>query len=311
MKEFRYLLLLVFIFFIGLVNVNAQITTYERTEENHYGVNKKWTIGSDNLPNVLSTEYVDASDKIYDFAGILTDGEIKELKKKIDSFISKYDTELIILTVNEPYFYDSYNETLASDFYDYNDFGLNHENYDGILIYRNAYEEDPYYDIYTFGEAQLYFNQERYDDVLDSVYGSISNKLYLRGFSDFISYIKKYYRQGKPADMVFSYIDDMGYLHQGFVPPYFIASVFAFFITFIINAILVNLNKSVKQETSADIYLDMSTINFTLRKNKYRNSTTTSYTVSSSSGGSSGGGGGHSSSGSSGGGHSSGGGRHG
>ena len=60
--------------------------------------------------------------------------------------------------------------------------------------------------------------------------------------------------------------------------------------------------------TNADIYLDMSLINFTKRKDKFINSRTTSYTVSSSSGSHSGGG---SSSGSSGGGHSSGGGRHG
>ena len=310
MKKIILSLLAFILPFIGISSVNAIPETYERNENNKYGVNKKWTINNSNMSNVLNTKYVDAEEKIYDFADILTESEKTELKDLIEDFLIKYNTELIILTVNESYSYDQENETIAADFYDYNDFGLKMPRYDGILIYRNAYSLDPYYDIYTFGDAQLYFNQGRYDYVLDNAYSYISNKLYLQGFKMMIEDIEHYYKQGIPSDKVHAYVDDMGYIHYAFNPPILIALLISGVITLIVILILVNLNKMVKQETSADIYLDMSSINFKKRINEYLYSRTTSYQVSSSSGGSSGGGG-HSSSGSSGGGHSSGGGRHG
>ena len=65
--------------------------------------------------------------------------------------------EMVFVSIDMPYNYDSKNEEFAADFYDYNDFGLNFDKYNGILLLRNNYSSDRYYDIYTFGDAQLYF----------------------------------------------------------------------------------------------------------------------------------------------------------
>lgn len=310
MKKVYLFILATLLFLISTVSVNADVVVKNRDDLKNYGVNKKWEINSSNINNVLATDYVDAKEKIYDFAGILSDYEIDILKSEIDEFISKYNIELVILTVDKYYYNDSYNETLAADFYDYNDFGLEYENYDGILIYRNAYKLDPYYDIYTFGKAQLYFDDKRYDEVLDDAYVSLHSGKYLEGFTMFIDYIEEYISDGIPRDMKYKYIDDMGVLRNKFKPPYLLAFIISSIVTFIIINIMISKNKMVKKETKADIYLDMETIDFTVRKNDFSHSRTTSVVVSSNSGGGSSGGG-HSSRGSSGGGHSSGGGRHG
>ena len=106
----------------------------------------------------MQTPYIDSSLKIYDFAGILKEEEITELKTQIDTFKNLTNMEIVILTIDMPYSYDSKNEEVAADFYDYNDFGINTEQYDGVLFLRNNYSSDRYFNIYTFGEAQLYFD---------------------------------------------------------------------------------------------------------------------------------------------------------
>lgn len=309
MKNNKYLLLFVILFFIFSINVNASTVTSSRNKDNNYGVNKKWLIHDGNIPNVMNTPLVDVSEKIYDYANILTDDEEERLYKLIINFCKRYNTEVIILTVNESYYSDSKNETIASDFYDYNDFGIDYPKYDGIVIYRNVYEDDPYYDIYTFGDAQLYFNDSRYNQVLDYVYNDLHSGNYYQGFSTFLEYFEYYYKDGIVRKNY--YVDDYGYLQEKYVPPFIIAIIISGIITGIVVTILVKRNKMIVKATNADIYLDMSSIKYTKRDNIFINSRTTSYTVSSSSGGGGHSGGGGSHSGSSGGGHSSGGGRHG
>lgn len=306
MKKSKCLLLFGILFFIFNISANASTVTYSREDSSNYGVNKKWEINDNNLNKVMRTPLVDASEKIYDYAEILTDEEEEKIYDLIIDFYNKYQTEVIILTVRESYYSDSKNEEFASDFYDYNDFGIDFAKYDGILIYRNAYEYDPYYDIYTFGDAQLYFNSYRYNQVLDIVYDDLHTGNYFRGFTIFLEHFNNYYEDG--TVMKNYYVDDFGYLQEKYVPPFMTSAIFSIIVTIIIVIILIKRNKMIVKATNADIYLDMSLINFTKRKDKFINSRTTSYTVSSSSGSHSGGG---SSSGSSGGGHSSGGGRHG
>ncbi len=273
------------------------------------GVNKKWTITDKNRPNVMKTPYVNADKKIYDFSNILTKEEEAVLKEKIDTFMQKYNKELIIVTYNLPYSNDRENATFASDFYDYNDFGLDHKYYDGIVLFRNTYEADKYYDMYTFGEAQLYFDQTRYDDILDSIYNDLHSGNYLSGFSYFISRVDYYISSGVPSSMSNKYIDSMGYIKSNYVAPYGIAFLISLIVTIVVMSILINKNKMVKKATNASEYLNKATVNYTKKQDNFISTHTSSYTISSSSGG--GGGGGFSGGGSSGGGFSSGGGRHG
>ena len=315
MKKFKYILLVLFILLIGLINVNAQTpTTRNREELDNLGVNKKWNINENNRSNVLRTKLVDSEEKIYDFSNVMTDEEIEKLKQKSIEFKNKTNMEIIILTDSLVYSSDKQNEDYAADFYDYNDFGLDlDKNYSGVLLFRNTYEEDPYYNIYTFGEAQLYFDYYRLESVLDDIYNDLHSGNYYEVFNNYISKMDSYYDSGKSSEMEGYTIDENGYLQappKKYHPPIILALGISSIITLIIILILIKKNKMIMKETRADQYIDMKSVKISNRQDVFITSHTTQHTISSDSG-SSGGGSFHSSSGSSGGGHSSGGVRHG
>lgn len=292
------------------LTLKAEITLKERNESNNYGVNKKWTITDSNINNVKQTKYVDSKDKIYDFSDVLTDTEEKELKSLIDEYVSKTNMDMVILTDNVPYSADSTNEDYAADFYDYNDFGIDFKNYSGVLLFRNTYESNPYFNVYTFGEAQLYYSYNRCENMLDYIYPDLSSHNYLNGFTKFIDRFSELYDSGKPSEYKNYYIDDTGHIQKKYVFPTAVALIISSIVTLIVISIMIKKNKMIKKETTANQYLDNSSIKYTKRNKNLISSHTTHYRRVESS--SSGGGGGFSShTGSSGGGHSSGGGRHG
>lgn len=309
MKKTIKLLLLCLSIFLISTPVNAFVLTYNREYTKNLGVNKKWIINENNRKNVLDTPLVDSEEKIYDFSNILTNGEIEILRNNIEKFVDKTNMDMVILTINEPYSYDSKNEDIAADFYDYNDFGIDFDHYSGILLLRNTYQNDPYFDIYTFGEAQIYFDYDRLENTLDYIYDDLHAGRYLSGFNKFITKISNYYDSGVPKKMRDAYIDDNGDIQYDYKwhPPLLVALIVSCIGATIYILILINKNKMVKAASKAFDYLNKESINFTNRQDVFVNSITTHYTISSNSGS----GGGHSSHGSSGGGHSSGGGRHG
>ena len=314
MRKIRFLFVFVFCLFISF-SVHAldiysvdysdsNVKVIERNESNKWGVNKHWDINSSNLNNVKSVPYVDSNLKVYDFADILTDEEEKQIYSKIQDFIEKTNTDMVFVSIDMPYSYDSKNEDFAADFYDYNDFGINFDNYSGILLLRNDYSGDRYYDIYTFGDAQLYFDQSRYDDILDGIYNQFVGKKYLSGISDFISKCSYYYDKGYAPKYSHAYVDGDGYIRYNYYVPVIPCLGGSLVITLITMLIMIRKNKMVRKATTASAYLDKNSINYREHLDQFTHSHTTHYTISSSSGGGSHGG-------SSGGGHSSGGGRHG
>lgn len=310
MKRFIYVLIIVITMFLSLTNVNASTTTYNREDKSNYGVNKKWKIDESNKSNVLNTPYVNADEKIYDFADILTDEEESLLYAKVKEFIDLTKMDMVFVTVDMSYYNDKVNEDYASDFYDYNDFGINTESYDGVLILRNVYSTDPYYNIYTFGKAQLYFPYERCERLLDNIYSDFSSHNYYTGYENAISNLTSFYNRGIPSSHKNYYIDDMGYMKKKYSFPFLIAFFVSIVVTTIVMSILVSKNKMIKLARKADVYLDSNSIGFSKRCDQFIGTNTVSHIISSS-GGSGGGSSFSSSSGSSGGGHSGGGGRHG
>lgn len=307
MKKIKYLLI-VFLLLIR-INCNATTKTFDRNELENYGVKKDWNITEQNKDNVLKTKAVDASEKIYDYAELLTEEEEKVLKESIDEFIETNKMDLVIVTDSFSYIQDTENEDYAADFYDYNDFGMQFENNSGILLLRNSNPSDPYYDMYTFGNAQLYFNQQRYDSILDGIYNDLHAGNYLIGMKDFISRTDSYIKQGIPSEMKNYYVDEKGYLKQNYHIPWTISIIISLVLTTIIMVIMIGKNKMVKKAITAEEYVNKNSINISKKEDKLINTHTTHYRISSDSGG--GGFSSHSHSGSSGGGHSSGGGRHG
>ncbi|MBQ6135268.1 MAG: TPM domain-containing protein [Bacilli bacterium] len=326
----KLLFFILLLLIISILPVHAKPETYDRNTLEDYGVRKNWTINENNLNNVLRTYAVNASEKIYDFSEILTEDEEKQLREKIDAFEKKHHMELIILTDSYEYpeslknscYSDTMadkeifriNDEYAADFYDYNDFGMDY-NMSGILIFRNT-AIDPcfdamYYDMYTFGNAQLYFDQSRYDTVLDAIFDDLHSDNYLSGFESFISKVDSYVTSGKPSALEQYYVDESGYLQKlpaTYHVPWGMCAAVSGVITLIVILILVHKNKMVHKAVQASAYLAKDTVHITNRQDVFVTSHVTSYTESDSS---SGGGGFSSHGGSSGGGHSSGGGRHG
>lgn len=311
MKKIKLLLIPLLLLFS--LNVNASTKVFERTSENNYGIKKNIEINDYRKNRILETKYVDASEKIYDYADLLTDLEEAALKTKIDEFRNKYHTEIVIVTIDSPYTYESWNDEYAEDFYDYNDFGLDTKHHDGIILLRNAYQQDPYYCMSMIGNAQIYLDEDRFNNILDDIYANISNKRYLNGFTQFISECSNYYDKGIPSSMRGAYLDDHGFIAYKKLPysvPVLLSIVIASIVTLITMIILVRKNKTVKKALEANDYLDKSSIVYTRKNRTLVNSIVTHYTIQSSSSGGHGGGGGFSHGGSSGFGHS-GGGRHG
>ena len=316
MKKIKLLLILL-LSFVLIGNICAEEienTSNElvRSEENNYGVNKRWTIDSNNMSNVMETPYVDASLKIYDYANILSEEEEVKLRNLINEFMSDKKMDMVVLTVDMPYSVDSENEDYATDFYDYNDFGLDFEHYSGVLLYRNVYSEDPFFNIYTFGEGQLYYDYYRCEGMLDDIYPYFYKGYnYYQGIWTFIQECESYYNQG--------YDDTKYYLSpEGEMLEYPAKYKVPYFISVIIGGVssalsvwgMAGKNKMVKKAVQADDYLNKSKITYSEKTDNLVNSITTHHIISDSS--SSGGhGGGFSHSGSSGGFHGGGGGRHG
>lgn len=290
--------------------VNAEVTTYNREELKNYGVNKKWNINTNNKDNILKTYAVDSNQKIYDFSNVLTDEEEQKLTERMHNFTEKYKIDIVILTDNYQYTEDSQNTTFATDFYDYNDFGINYEKYDGVMLFRNTYEQNPYFDAYSFGNAQLYFYDTRLSNTLDYIYDDIHSEAYYSGFNKFIDKMEEYYNEGKLTDY---YVDESGFLQKQKTASYYLkmiglSMIIALVITGIIIYTLIKKNKMVLKATKATVYMNKEKSKITNVQDNFITSNTTSYVISSDTSS----GGGHSSSGgSSGGGFSSGGGRHG
>lgn len=306
-KVIKLFTLLILLYMITPVYAQEPVLC-DRADMENYGVNKKWEITDKNINNVKITPCVNASEKIYDFSDVLTDEEEQQLREKINDYIKKTNMDLVIVIDRIPYTIDHTNEVYAADFYDYNDFGIDFDNYSGTLLLRNTYEEDPYFDIYTFGEAQLYYDYDRLQYILDGIYDDLHSGLYKNGFNHYIEYLDTYYDRGVSLD---NYkLDENGFLQKKYVYPLPFVLIGSLVITFIIMIIMIRKNKMIMKATQAEEYMDHNTIHITNRQDNFVSTHTTSYTTSSSSGGG-GGGGHHSSGGSSGGGHSSGGGRHG
>lgn len=86
----RYLFIFeVLILFCFLLPVYAMVDVKDRNITTNYGVNKKWEITDKNKQNVLRTPLVDANEKIYDFANVLTEEEVRAIHLMINEFTKK------------------------------------------------------------------------------------------------------------------------------------------------------------------------------------------------------------------------------
>ena len=98
MKKIKFVVFWFILFFIFSINVNASSNTYTRSNNNLL-VPKDVIVTSENINAILNTPAVSSSEKIYDFANLLTDAEEKKLFKEINEYIHGYSNRFKEITI--------------------------------------------------------------------------------------------------------------------------------------------------------------------------------------------------------------------
>jgi uncharacterized protein len=168
-------------------------------------------------PSVVKAENltpsVDPSEKVYDFAGLLSEEEKQELYNLSIEYLEKYNMDMVLVTIdNNPYGNDDRDTFLyGMDFYDFNKFGVDTSR-DGVLFIIDMDNRLPA--MVTTGKAILVYNDIRINAILDSIYDYLVNADYYGAFKKSISVSSNYFDEGIPENNTDYYIDEEGQYHR-------------------------------------------------------------------------------------------------
>ena len=318
-KRLNKIMAFFFSFVIISYSVFASTDTYTRDKEDNYGVDPShYEITSRNEKNVMNTPYIDNTEKVYDFAELLTDSEEKELVNLIDDYIEEYNMDMAIVTTNDTDFRNS--QEYADDFYDYNNFGIG-STWDGLLFLIDMDNRQMY--ITTTGEAIRIYNDNRINSILDRTYTYIAKQDYYNCAKSFVTATTSYAKSGIPKENTNSHInsstgnivyDDVGSLVRALVNlghSMLFGAIAGGIITLIFILVANSKHKVVRKATQAKQYLVNGSVSYSAKEDRFISTHTTrvydppsssssssssssgghSSTHSSSSGGSHGGGG--------------------
>lgn len=163
------------VIFIAVVGVNALTANKVR--------------GNSNAP----------TERVYDYADVLTDDEEQRLREHIAGREAKYHIDLVLVTINEDVESQGYWETvmmnMADDFYDQNNYGYNMVHGDGALLLDNWYEDEYGSQagswLSTCGIVLDRLNDYEVDRVLDEVYYEVENNPYA-AYKAYVDTVCKY-----------------------------------------------------------------------------------------------------------------------
>ena len=232
----KKIFLVLLIFFSCVDTVSASTKTYERTNDN-LRVPSSVIVSEDNINHILNTKAVNANEKIYDFADILTDEEEKKLYKAVDDFVKDTTLDLVILTEKDTLDLDSAN--YAFNFYDYNNFNRN-----GLIFF--VQEVNNKFNIYMWTSGDVYgiYTQKRIKDILEYIHVSFDNNDNYKGMSDFVKIVHGFYIADKKGDLV--KIDSTGNIIK--TVPWFDIIILAVALTFVIIFCTFYLKKNDKND---------------------------------------------------------------
>ena len=253
MRKVCYLLLIVILFSFCIVPVSASTNTFSRTEDNLL-VSSDITVTSQNIDNILNTPAVDASEKVYDFAELLTLSEEEKLYHQVEQFMDSANLDLAIVTISENNKLNA--REYADDFYDYNGFGTDSE-HSGVLFLVDMDTREIY--MSTTGKAISLYSDYRIDMTLDAISQEFSNQNYYQGITKFVTILKNYDTIGLPSNKDSKYaIGDDGEVYREF--PWLIVLGVPFAITAIVIGVMIHKNKLVRAATSSREYLDKDSL---------------------------------------------------
>ena len=278
MKKLMVIVFTCFFFFSFVIPVNASVKTYTRTPDNL--LVSPGVVNNFNVDIILNTPAVDASEKVYDFAGLLSSEEENTIFHSVEEFISDTSLDLGIVTISENNKLSA--RSYADDFYDYNFFGK-----DGVLFLVDMDTREIY--MSTTGNAITLYDDYRVNKILDAIYEDFSLGNYEKGILKFVQILENYDTIGLPSNDDSQYvINDQGEVYKKF--PYFILLGIPFIITAIVMGILIYKNKVVRTATSSREYLDQKSVKIKVLRDRLvstHTSVTPIYHSSSGSGGSS------------------------
>lgn len=219
---------------------------------------------------------VDNTKKIYDYAQVLTSSEEQILKEQIDEFIKDYNMDMVIVSVK--YHQKTTTREYASDFYDYNNFGLNNTK-DGILFVLD-FTFGKEIEILTTGNSILMYDDTRINNMLDNI-ASKNNDSDFEMFNTFIKEAYKYANMGYPDSNSNIYLKDGHFIYFNWT----LIITLSIIIPTGILIVLVLKNKMVKVAQDASVYIDKKSLNITSRNDRFITTHTTSTRINDSSSG--------------------------
>lgn len=238
------------------------------------------------------------TERVYDYADMLTDEEEQSLREYIAECEEKIQADIVIVTISESVEYDLQDpdlpeafhakevgstdwstamRDLADNFYDYNNYGYNKVHGNGVLLLDNSYEGQKGSWLSTCGNVYDYFGDYEIDQALYAVDDYIDESPY-RAYKNCISYVTRTMEESQES-----------------MPMTFAPWILAGLVVALIYA-AVNLHQSKAKDTTAtNQYVDgkKPKINDTRDQYLRKNVVTRRIETSSSSGGSSHHSGGH------------------
>ena len=227
-KYFLFIFLLIFPF-----NCFASDRTFERDKDN-LKVPSDIAVNDENINDILKTPCVDESEKIYDFAHVLSDDEEKKIYKDIKAYIdnSGYDAVIILTDDLKGFSIADY----TYHFHDYNFFSV-----EGIIFTIYINNDNPEIFMSNTGAAgtdsEIFeiYNDKRLESMLKYEFEHyIVDKNYYDACTNFIKIVDGFYNKAHGDYKV----DSSGNIVKDI--PWIESIVVSFAVTFIVVVLLIS-----------------------------------------------------------------------
>lgn len=244
-KYFNYLLVIFITLFIFKYNCYASTNTYVRSDDN-LRVPSDVKVDGSNYNDIIKTPSVSSSEKIYDFAEILSAKDEEILFENLTTYSKHTNYDAVIVTTKDLNGFDISN--YSYNFYDYNDFKD-----EGVVFV--IYTGEPEISIFMANSgpesSELFqiYSDKMIQSTLEYLYkNSISKNNYFEACNNYIKIIKVFYDKKAPGDFE---VDENGNVIK--TVPILEIVIIAAASTFIIMVLLITSTKHKKKYVSTNI----------------------------------------------------------